>query len=123
MGIFKPQSPVIDRIASGRTDLVFDLVGAGQPATFCDAGGASLISTCAYYGDVNAICSCCRRESDSNLSARTLGSSRQRSTGTGSSANSSLRAVRTRTTPTRTLVRRRYTLRSAQRIGPDAVWR
>lgn len=55
MGIFKPQSPMIDRITSGRTDLVFDFIGAGQPATFCDAGGASLISTCAYYGDVSAI--------------------------------------------------------------------
>jgi ankyrin repeat protein len=34
---------------------VFDFVGEGQPATFPDAGGASLISWCAYYGDVSAI--------------------------------------------------------------------
>ena len=46
---------MIDRITSGRTDLVFDFVGGGQPATFCDAGGASLISTCSYYGDVSAV--------------------------------------------------------------------
>lgn len=46
---------MIERITSGRTDLVFDFVGAGQPATFRDAGGASLISTCSYYGDVSAI--------------------------------------------------------------------
>ena len=49
------QNPMVDRITNGRTDLVFDFVGAGQPATFCDAGGAKLISTCAYYGDVSAI--------------------------------------------------------------------
>jgi ankyrin repeat protein len=46
---------MIDRISSGRTDLVFDFVNAGQPATFRDADGASLISWCAYYGDVSAI--------------------------------------------------------------------
>jgi ankyrin repeat protein len=46
---------MFDRITNGRTDLVFDFVEAGQPATFRDAGGASLISTCAYYGDVSAV--------------------------------------------------------------------
>jgi uncharacterized protein len=55
MGTLKRQSSMIDRISSGRTDLVFDFVGPGQPATSCDAGGASLISTCSYYGDVSAI--------------------------------------------------------------------
>src|SRR5690349_4890120 len=55
MGTLKRQSSLIDRIASGRTDLVFDFVGAGQPATSCDAGGTSLIATCTYYGDVSAI--------------------------------------------------------------------
>ena len=54
MGMFKRQDPMVDRIKSGRTDLVFDFVGAGQPATFCDDSGASLIMTCAYYGDVSA---------------------------------------------------------------------
>jgi ankyrin repeat protein len=55
MDIVKPQKLTIDRISSGRTDLVFDFVGAGQPATFPDVDGASLISWCAYYGDVSAI--------------------------------------------------------------------
>jgi uncharacterized protein len=55
MGVLRPQDPLIDRIASGRTDLVFDFVSAGQPATFVDAGGATLISWCSYYGDVSAI--------------------------------------------------------------------
>src|SRR5262245_48914146 len=55
MAMFKRQASPIDRITSGRTDLVFDFVDAGQPASFRDADGTSLISTCAYYGDVSAI--------------------------------------------------------------------
>src|SRR5437870_2699608 len=55
MSILEPQNPTIDRITSGRTDLVFDFVGAGQLATCRDVGGASLISWCSYYGDVSAI--------------------------------------------------------------------
>jgi len=55
MGVLKPANSLIDRIASGRTDLVFHFVGAGQPATFRDADGASLITWCSYYGDVSAI--------------------------------------------------------------------
>ncbi len=55
MGTLKRQDSMIGRITSGRTDLVFDFVAAGQPATFRDADGASLISTCAYFGDVSAI--------------------------------------------------------------------
>jgi ankyrin repeat protein len=46
---------ILDRIADGRTDLVFDYVGAGQAATSADADGVSLIQWCAYYGDVSAI--------------------------------------------------------------------
>jgi len=46
---------VIDRIANGRTDLVFDLVAQGRPATLADASGTSLIQWCAYFGDVSAI--------------------------------------------------------------------
>jgi ankyrin repeat protein len=45
---------MLDRIANGRTDLVFDYVGAGKPATD-EADGCSLIGWCAYYGDVSAI--------------------------------------------------------------------
>jgi len=55
MAIFKRHDPMLDRIVNGRTDLVFDFLASGQPATFRDAGGTSLISTCAYFGDVSAI--------------------------------------------------------------------
>jgi ankyrin repeat protein len=55
MGLLKPRNPMIERIASGRTDLVFDFVTAGQSAAFRDADGASLISWCSHYGDVSAI--------------------------------------------------------------------
>lgn len=41
--------------ADGRTDLVFDLLAAGCPADKQDQDGVSLLSWCAYYGDVSAI--------------------------------------------------------------------
>ncbi len=46
---------LLERIASGRTDLVFDYLAAGNPATAKDADGVSLVQHCAYYGDVSAI--------------------------------------------------------------------
>ncbi|MGC1449710.1 MAG: ankyrin repeat domain-containing protein [Candidatus Sulfotelmatobacter sp.] len=46
---------MIDRIADGRTDLVFDYIAAGHPAISKDKDGTSLINWCAYYGDVSAI--------------------------------------------------------------------
>src|ERR1700730_13942547 len=46
---------MIDRIADGRTDLVFDYLGEGHLATAKDSNGSSLIEWCAYYGDVSAI--------------------------------------------------------------------
>jgi hypothetical protein len=46
---------MIDRIADGRTDLVFDYLGEGHLATSKDSNGTSLIEWCAYYGDVSAI--------------------------------------------------------------------
>jgi uncharacterized protein len=46
---------IVDQIADGRTDLVFDYVAAGHTATSTDSGGVSLIKWCAYYGDVSAI--------------------------------------------------------------------
>ena len=46
---------MIDRIADGRTDLIFDYLAAGNPADSKDDGGVSLIQWCAYYGDVSAI--------------------------------------------------------------------
>jgi ankyrin repeat protein len=46
---------LIQEIAEGRTDLVFDLLAAGHPAGTKDERGVSLIQHCAYYGDVSAI--------------------------------------------------------------------
>jgi ankyrin repeat protein len=46
---------LLDRIASGRTDLVFDYLAAGNSATATDANGVSLLQHCTYYGDVSAI--------------------------------------------------------------------
>jgi len=45
---------MLERILNGRTDLVFEHVASGQPAT-AKAGNHSLIQWCAYYGDVSAI--------------------------------------------------------------------
>jgi uncharacterized protein len=45
---------MLDRIADGRTDLVFNYVGNGGAATE-EFQGAALIRHCAYYGDVSAI--------------------------------------------------------------------
>ncbi len=46
---------MLDRIRDGRTDLVFEYVTAGHAATTQDEAGNSLISLCAYHGDVSAI--------------------------------------------------------------------
>lgn len=46
---------MIDRIADGRTDLVFDWTKTGGDPGAADAHGTSLIRWCAYYGDVSAI--------------------------------------------------------------------
>jgi uncharacterized protein len=46
---------MLDEIADGRTDLVFEFVAQGKPATSADAQGVSLLQWCAYYGDVSAI--------------------------------------------------------------------
>jgi uncharacterized protein len=46
---------MLDRIADGRTDMVFDYVEAGHPADALDANGVSLMQWCARYGDVSAI--------------------------------------------------------------------
>jgi ankyrin repeat protein len=48
-------APLLDRISTGRTDLVFDYLAAGNSATSTDANGVSLLQHCAYYGDVSAI--------------------------------------------------------------------
>jgi ankyrin repeat protein len=46
---------MLQRIADGRTDLVFDHLAAGNAADSVDANGVSLLQWCAYYGDVSAI--------------------------------------------------------------------
>jgi ankyrin repeat protein len=46
---------LLEEIADGRTDMVFDYVGEGHPATSTDQHGVSLIQHCAYYGDVSAM--------------------------------------------------------------------
>lgn len=42
-------------VASGRTDLVVEHLAGGGSARDSDDGGRSLLSWCAYYGDVTAI--------------------------------------------------------------------
>lgn len=46
---------IIQKLADGRTDLVYDLVPEKIRATSEDPNGTSLIKWCAYYGDVSAI--------------------------------------------------------------------
>jgi ankyrin repeat protein len=46
---------ILDEIKSGRTDLVFEYLAAGNPATSADSDGVSLLQWCAYYGDVSAM--------------------------------------------------------------------
>jgi uncharacterized protein len=46
---------MLDKIADGRTDLVFEYLAGGHAADSKDQGGVSLIQWCAYYGDVSAI--------------------------------------------------------------------
>ena len=45
---------MLQRIADGRTDLVFEYVDAGNAAGARDSG-VSLMQWCAYYGDVSAV--------------------------------------------------------------------
>ncbi len=54
MSLFDRRSTARERIAAGRTDLVFDHVAEGASPT-ADVGGASLIEWCARYGDVSAM--------------------------------------------------------------------
>ncbi len=46
---------MLNRIADGRTDLVFEFLAQGHAATTRDTRGTPLIRWCAYYGDVSAI--------------------------------------------------------------------
>src|SRR5262245_2032488 len=46
---------MLERIADGRTDLVFEYIAQGHDASSVDGGGVSLMQWCAYHGDVSAI--------------------------------------------------------------------
>lgn len=46
---------ILDRIADGHTDLVFEYVAAGHAASSTDKNGVSLLQWCSYYGDVSSI--------------------------------------------------------------------
>jgi hypothetical protein len=41
---------LLEDIAEGRTDRVFDYLAAGHPATEADRNGVTLMQWCAYYG-------------------------------------------------------------------------
>ena len=55
MTIIDKSQSTLARIVAGRTDLVFDYVGAGHAATARDDDGSSLLYWCARYGDVSAM--------------------------------------------------------------------
>jgi ankyrin repeat protein len=46
---------MLERIAEGRTDLVFDYLAEGHPSSSKTSDGGSLMQWCAYYGDVSAL--------------------------------------------------------------------
>jgi ankyrin repeat protein len=46
---------LLDKLADGRTDLVFDLLREGYDARSTDENGVSMVKWCAYYGDLSAI--------------------------------------------------------------------
>ncbi|QNI32376.1 ankyrin repeat domain-containing protein [Alloacidobacterium dinghuense] len=46
---------IMSELTDGRTELVFDILAAGQPAAYRDQNSVSLMQHCAYYGDVSAI--------------------------------------------------------------------
>jgi ankyrin repeat protein len=48
-------SDILARIADGRTDLVFEYLAEGRPANTSEPKAGTLITWCAYYGDVSAI--------------------------------------------------------------------
>ena len=46
---------LLEKIANGRTDLIFEYLAEGHESTSTDDHGVSLIQWCAYYGDVSGI--------------------------------------------------------------------
>lgn len=49
------EKTLLERFVDGRTDLVFDMLAAGNSAVMTDQSGTPLIKWCSYYGDVSAI--------------------------------------------------------------------
>ena len=80
---------LLERIADGRTDLVFDYVAQGHPAKSADRAGTPLIDWCAYYGDVSGIrFLLANGETLRSPRRRISASTARRSTDTGSCASS-----------------------------------
>ena len=71
--IFSKRDRILERIAAGRTDLVFEYVGAGQPATSRDADGNPLLYWCGRYGDVSAMRFLLARGEDLDSISSTIG--------------------------------------------------
>ena len=46
---------VLQDIADGRTDMVFEYLAEGHAANSVDGDGVSLLQWCSYYGDVSAM--------------------------------------------------------------------
>ena len=46
---------LLERIARGRTDLVWDVVAHRHAATSVTCEGVRIVQWCAYYGDVSAV--------------------------------------------------------------------
>lgn len=46
---------MIDRIADGRTDLVFEYLSAGHSVSAVGPNGTRIIEWCAYFDEVSAI--------------------------------------------------------------------
>ena len=46
---------ILAGIVAGRTELVFEYIASGHPATATDQDGISLLQWCSYYGDVSAM--------------------------------------------------------------------
>jgi ankyrin repeat protein len=55
VGMAKGVDVLLREFADGRTDLVFELIEAGVAPNRQNDNGVSLLSWCAYYGDVSAI--------------------------------------------------------------------
>jgi hypothetical protein len=107
---------MMDRIADGRTDLVFDHISPGHPDT------ERALGWCAYYGDVSGIRYLLSTGAPLAWLGENLASTAPLSTATGGSANSSSSAAPTPTTRFQTPARCRSTPPSAPPGAPRTTW-